>query len=289
MRSLYESGNFCSLTYRDMPFVLAPNIWAAMSSRGQATMAAEERAHGDGINVDFDSPEALEEVFWRVFTGNEYLYKTCLKKYTPCKADREAFARYVSLIMKRYQRDRYLSKNNNNILRIHALRKTFPKAVILIPFRDPLHHAQSLFGQHQLFLQRHREDAFSRKYMAWLAHHEFGSEQKPFYFDPAYRNPYSPAELAYWLEQWRHVYSSLLDLHARDDSQVLFVGYEGLCDVASGLWDRLKKRVGIESDEPSVFELRQKPAVDADANVELVEKTRELYARLLEQMEKSLY
>ena len=28
MRSLFETGEFCSLTYRDMPFVLAPGLWS---------------------------------------------------------------------------------------------------------------------------------------------------------------------------------------------------------------------------------------------------------------------
>ena len=33
MKSLYETGKFASLTYRDMPFILCPNIWKNISKR----------------------------------------------------------------------------------------------------------------------------------------------------------------------------------------------------------------------------------------------------------------
>jgi hypothetical protein len=49
MRILYETGNFCSLTYRDMPFVLAPNTWYELTGTNRREMVARERAHGDGV------------------------------------------------------------------------------------------------------------------------------------------------------------------------------------------------------------------------------------------------
>lgn len=33
MRSIYETNEFASLTYEDMPLVIAPNIWAKISMR----------------------------------------------------------------------------------------------------------------------------------------------------------------------------------------------------------------------------------------------------------------
>ena len=32
----------------------------------------KERAHGDGIKVSTESPEAFEEVFWKTFSDEEY-------------------------------------------------------------------------------------------------------------------------------------------------------------------------------------------------------------------------
>ena len=176
MRQLHATGQFRSLTYRDMPFVLAPNLWAKLTGRAQKSGVAQERAHGDGIAVDFDSPEALEEVFWRHFCADSYIQDTHL---IPMQADAEtrgAFQSYVAAILLQSRVTRYLSKNNNNIMRLPSIADSFPRATILVPFRDPVAHAQSLLKQHQSFVDRHATDKFARSYMTWLAHHEFGAD-----------------------------------------------------------------------------------------------------------------
>lgn len=48
LNSIYESDIFASLTYSDMPFVLAPNLWAKLSPN-RRNNNFKERAHGDGI------------------------------------------------------------------------------------------------------------------------------------------------------------------------------------------------------------------------------------------------
>jgi len=101
MRALYDSGEFGSLTYRDMPFVLAPNLWARVTQGSRQRMAAMERAHGDGIQIGFDSPEALEEVFWRVF-GGDYIRGDRLVSIQPSDESIAAFRAYVELINRRY-------------------------------------------------------------------------------------------------------------------------------------------------------------------------------------------
>ena len=72
----------------------------------------QERANGDGIKVDYDSPEALEEVFWRVFCGSDYIKPGCL---VPMSADSETvekFRSFIALILKDQCDKLYLSKNN---------------------------------------------------------------------------------------------------------------------------------------------------------------------------------
>ena len=170
MRLLHASGQFASLSYRDMPFVLAPNLWASLTSRSRRDIPARERAHGDGVLVDADSPEALDEVFWRVICGSAYIRPETL---VPMEANDDAverFRRYVALILKRYGSNRYLSKNNNNLLRLPSIRRAFPNAHLIVPFRDPLHQASSLLTQHRRFSQQQRDDPFTRRYMTWLVH-----------------------------------------------------------------------------------------------------------------------
>lgn len=62
---LEKTGAFHSPTYRDMPFVLSPNLWKSLTQHSRLNGQMVTRAHGDGIVVGFDSPESFEEVFWR--------------------------------------------------------------------------------------------------------------------------------------------------------------------------------------------------------------------------------
>lgn len=71
MRRFYSSGMFRSLIYRDMPFVLMTNLWGRMSFSSQKQSERQERAHGDGLLVDYDSPEA-----WKRSSGGFLRGKT---------------------------------------------------------------------------------------------------------------------------------------------------------------------------------------------------------------------
>ena len=66
LNAIYESDEFASLSYGDMPFVLAPILWSKLSLN-KKDVELVERAHGDGIKVSTESPEAFEEVFWKTF------------------------------------------------------------------------------------------------------------------------------------------------------------------------------------------------------------------------------
>ena len=44
MRNFYATGEFRSLTYRDMPFVLAPNLWRKMTQSSKKNVEKAERA-----------------------------------------------------------------------------------------------------------------------------------------------------------------------------------------------------------------------------------------------------
>ncbi len=205
MREIHATGEFGSLTYADMPFVLAPNTWARMSRRGRKTGARAERAHGDGIEVDFQSPEALDEVYWRVFDGKSYIRPDHLLPHRP---DADLVAGYrdlMRLILLRTGRRRYLSKNNNNILRLGTLARALPGSDFLVALRDPLQHARSLLDQHRRFLAA---DAFTRSYMTWLVHHEFGATHRPFRFGAPVTG--DPLTLDYWLRVWIGAHTTIV-------------------------------------------------------------------------------
>lgn len=257
MRTLYETGHFRSLTYRDMPFVLMPNLWNKFSKSFHKQQEAKERAHGDGICVNSDSPEALEEVFWQAFSGDDYIFDNHLQPYEVDEELIEQFRLYIQRIItssNNSNQQHYLSKNNNNILRLKAIRQAFPKAIIIIPFRDPIQHAISLLNQHQKFCDRHSVDKFSYHYMHWLGHYEFGMTHKPFQYDTksdVVAKATQADDINYWLNIWVNTYTYLLN-NSPVDSR--FIAYETLCEYPVETLEPLFESANIDLDKQAVHE-----------------------------------
>lgn len=47
---LDRCGDFASLSYRDMPFVMSPTMWATLFGRWQRRAVARARLHADGVD-----------------------------------------------------------------------------------------------------------------------------------------------------------------------------------------------------------------------------------------------
>lgn len=288
MRKFHATGCYRSLTYRDMPFVLAPNLWRRMSRVSRRDIESAERAHGDQMLVDVDSPESLDEVFWRIFAGDEYLESDRLTPHSPDEEVVEKYVRYVNAILSAHdtQVDRYLSKNNNNILRLGAIHAAFPNALILIPFRQPLQQAYSLLRQHLHFSELQSRREFALKYMTWLAHHEFGLDHRPFQFRRDAPCPYPADTLNHWLHIWCETYEWL---ERSKPSAALFVCYEDLCRQPE-TWMRLAARADIpvvhDTSEP--FRLSER-AVEGGFDRELADRAAVIHDRLVMQARAALY
>ena len=93
---LHESNEYASLLYSDMPFLLMPNLWDKLSKK--KILPKTERFHGDHILVGNDSPEALDEFFWKVFLGNSYIKNDFLSLNNITDTILEKYQEYISLI-----------------------------------------------------------------------------------------------------------------------------------------------------------------------------------------------
>lgn len=280
MRRFHATGRYRSLTYRDMPFVLAPNLWRRLSLISRRDIKSTERAHGDEVLVDSDSPESFDEVFWRIFAGHEYIANNWLEPHAPHEDLVKKYVRYVNAILSvpDSRMGRYLSKNNNNILRLGAIPQAFPKALILIPFREPLQHASSLLRQHRRFLEMQTQRQFTLAYMTWLGHHEFGLGHRPFRFEGAAPSTYPADTLDYWLHLWCEAYSWL---ERSNPKAALFVCYEDLCSRPE-TWRRLAELADISAadDCGNPFKLSERP-VTASFDGRLADRATAIYTHLV--------
>lgn len=250
LETLAALPGFAAHTYRNMPFLLIPLLWDALSRRFHATGGKLERAQGDGVSIDFDSPEAFEEVLWRAFHPAQY----GADRIFPWDAgfdcaEFDAFMgghiRKLASLRVGAGAARYLSKNNGNLARLGKLARLFPDATLLIPFRNPVDHAASLWRQHLLFQRLHANEPFTRRYMADLGHYDFGANLRPIDFDHwldgAGLDP--PSAANFWLRYWQAAFAHIL---AKLNDQTVLVSYDGLCAAPAAGLRRIAQRLGVE-------------------------------------------
>ena len=286
LREIHATGKFRSLTYRDMPFVLMPVLWRKVNRTFRKYGEEKERAHGDGVKINYDSPEAFEEVFWRTFEGKKYICDKYLKPHDISAQSLRNFQLYVGYILgssETKEQQLYLSKNNNNILRLASIRKAFPQSIILIPFRDPLEQANSLKQQHEIFTREQSGNKFVFNYMKWLTHHEFGLTHLPFVFNPDGLQrlaDYNTNDIEYWLVLWIQTYEYLLKTAP---GNAIFLSYESLCKHPERTMKRIFQLAGIDVVLNGRSQLRVIPARtnNTDIDPELAVQANDLFSRLL--------
>ncbi len=250
LETISSADRFAVHNYRDMPFVLIPFLWDKISGNFRTTTVPKERAHCDGMLVNLDSPEAFEEIIWKVF-WKEHYQKDCILPWgEESNPEFEPFFKehIRKLIALRYGSNtvgcRYISKNNLNIARLDLIENIFSDARIVIPFRNPLQHSASLLKQHKNFLALHRKDQFARRYMEGIGHFDFGENLRPVNFNHwlhncAYRDPLT---IEYWLSYWAATYSFLLK---RIKNRIFLVDYDHLIQSPAVLLESLAEFLNL--------------------------------------------
>ena len=279
-RALYEGGGFAALTRHDLPFPLAPNIWADVAPPLRRMLAPSWRAHGEGTLLERDSPQAIEEFFWQHHEGEHYIRPDGLSPVPPRGATIAAFADYVRLLQLRYDRPRYLSKNNNNVLRLPALLAAFPDAHLVHPFRDPLQQAASLLNQHRRASALAALDPFRARFMRWLGHHEFGAERRRFLLPGGPASGDDPDHVDYWLKTWIAVHRHLLTVSPEIARRQLFVDYDLL--VRDGARPAALLARQLRLPDPPAFHRLRPPPYQVEPTLYLRREAYRLHAALRE-------
>ena len=219
--ALNSSVEIASHKYNNMPFLSAPLIWRFVSKILRRNIPRQERAHGDGIEIDLDTPEAFEEAIWKMWFPQNYAGdKISLWEKSLDNKDFQSFLnRHFQKIVKIRSSEndvpttqvRYMSKNNTNISRIPLLKDMYDDSVIIVPLRRPAPHAHSLFRQHSNFCALQNSDPFIARYMSDIGHFEFGAMHKPIAFENSDIETRNANEHDYWLSYWLGCFEQLHD------------------------------------------------------------------------------
>ena len=264
---LFFSGEYSSLTYRNMPFVLSPNFSKLFHKK---STFKKERVHGDGITFDINSPEAFDEVF---FNNDEDFIKNELLNF-------------LQLILLSDNKVKYLSKNNLNYKRIKLINSILPNSIFLIPIREPLQHAYSLLNQHLNFSQLQKDNDFIRRYMNYLGHNEFGLDHKQWNNSINYQDR---NKIDYWLEQWFLFYKDIYNKY-KYYTNCYFILYEDL-PKANYLITLLKKMNfnDFENIDLNYFKNSNKKNINIDFSNSLYENAKNIYYNFKKHLVKYIY
>ena len=305
--------DFASHTYRHLPFLFTPLLWDAISRPWRQPDATMPRAHGDGMTVGYDSPEGFEEMLWRAFWPAHYrpdriIPWTADDQNTNAQDAAGEFADFIGNHIRKLLSlhpnsetastpapapVRYVSKNNANIARIPAIRRLFPDAVIIVPFRNPAHHSAAMLRQHRNFLHIHAQDDFSRRYMAYAGHFDFGANLRPIDFggwlddadgdnDGAAADPQTAN---FWLRYWCAAYAHLLT-HPSDN--VALLDYDACCANPTAALHYIAAAIGLPNPTPLTDQAaRFRPPTRYDTDTppitpDLLHRANDLHRQLLQ-------
>ena len=288
---LHRFPNLATHTYRDMPFVMAPVIWSKLSGNFKMETTLVERAHGDGMEVGYDSPEAFEEVLWHTFWPQKYTQNHIVLWDRGDKDEntRRFFIEHMQKIIALRRPElkncgRYLSKNNGNIARLDLIGEMFPGAFILVPLRHPVEHAASLWRQHLNFLKMQENDAFIKRYMTDIGHFDFGELHRPILFPLTEQltSIQDPLTLDYWISYWIAAFSYVLER----EEKVILISYEATCKNGKAALIDLCQRLNIDEGGmiervATIFkEPSQKHRDTSSIDPKLLKRAEKLYSKL---------
>ena len=164
------------------------------------------------------------------------------------------------------------------------LARAFPDFIISISRSAILFdHARSLLNQHRRFLE---SDTFTRAYMGWLGHHEFGATHRPFAWDGAGIGG-DPETLDYWLTQWTAAHQRI-DTLDREQENIQLVPYQALTSDAR-IWPAVARRIGIVPAPLKEVRFRaDRKSAGKVTRGALTDETADLYRELEKRARKSL-
>jgi hypothetical protein len=247
--------------YRDFPLVLAPVLWdRLLKHMPTAHVAAAERAHGDGIMVTPDSPEAMEEVVWMAFFDR--LHASGHGHVLGAEVANPSFERFyrdhIRKILMLRGGTRYVAKGNYNLARLAYLLHLFPDARFVVPVRAPETHIASLIRQQALFTRHCAGNPRARRHLRRVGHFEFGPDRAAINTgDDALVREIEALwaggeEVRGWALYWRSIYDHVLatlDASPALREAVHLVRFEDLCASPAETLQAIAAHCGL--DDPS--------------------------------------
>ena len=261
LETLASIPDIASHRYQDFPFLFTPYWWnSLLSVMGKKNAHKKERAHGDGILVNSESPEAMEEMLWMAFFSQLHSERTSelLNENTEQKAFEAFYTSHIKKLLLARKASRYLSKGNYNLTRMAYIQRIFPDARFIIPIRDPITHVESLVRQHKRFMEAGSADAHAIRHMDITGHFEFGQNRKAVHtgddaqFQEIVTSWKNGDDVRGFALQWNMLYRLIYQqmiANKKLGKACLVVPFENLCDAPQDTLTHILSHCNLQADE----------------------------------------
>jgi len=276
LNDLLINKTFGSLSYANMPFLLAPNLWRKIYN--PKNTVKKERSHKDGLKIGLDSTEALEEYFFKTITNDSFIEENTLKEHQISETNYHDYLDYQKVVTQNNDKI-YLSKNNNFLLRYESLRASNKDFLAVVLVRHPLYHAASLLEKHLSFSKLQEQDPFVLEYMNWLGHHEFGLNQKVFGFNGTTPPTGNKNSLDFWLKVWINYYAKVLEIK---DAQMKIVSYENYCSQPNAILNTIEEQLNLTPVKRDLQAHNNQREVKGEYSENLLSEALKIYNQVLE-------
>ena len=239
---LAAHGETASHRYQDFPFIFTPYWWQLVLKLSPfKRISTQERAHGDGIHINTQSAEAMEEIIWRAFFAQTHdITRSHVLDADVARDDFAAFYRaHIQKTLLGQKAKRYVSKANYNVTRMGYIQSLFGDARFIIPIRHPVAHIASLMRQHARFCAAAQGNPTVAAHMAAAGHFEFGPHRMPIHCgDNVRMQAITDAwkagdDITGWALYWDMLYRFIdtqLEADDRLRAACYIARYEDLCD-----------------------------------------------------------
>ena len=232
-----------------MPYV--PHWMQSFADMTPLMLSPTERLHKDGMMVNRNSPEAVEEIFWQRYFENalDESKSSIMKKDTSNLEFEEFYKKHIRKLMQDQLRTRYAAKNNYNVSRMEYIQKIFTNVKFLIIVRNPFDHIASLAKQDSILSEVERQDPRLLDWTKIIGHREFGGAKVCINLDDANlvqeirnhwtdKKTYVKGWAKYWASIYAYVHQTLKNNPNLSDA-TLVVRYETLCEEPDETIDKI--------------------------------------------------
>ncbi|MFX1274631.1 MAG: sulfotransferase [Promethearchaeota archaeon] len=220
-----------------------------------------ERIHQDGIMVTQDSPEAVEEFFWRRYFKNikKEKFSDILSEEVINPKFEEFYLNHIKKLILSQNSSRYLAKNNYNITRMDYILRIFPSAKFLIIIRNPINHIASLKKQERLFDKLEQNIPILYDWMKILGHQEFSHNRICINVNNLEEIrkirelwKFKSTHVKGWAHYWNSIYNytaNSLEANKNLKEAALIINYDELCDNPVEIIDRILEHCELSFDK----------------------------------------